>query len=668
MCLSLAIVALSAAQAQDTTWQQELGGWLDGTYRATLFLGGITHARISFADIDGDGDKDLFCGGSNGRAATFYENVGDQHLHRFDFREEVWSPLPRGEIRGNLCLEFADLDNDADLDLFYNGHQDAGSIVFWNGGNSEEFWIIPDSAEYIGGMGSPILVDIDDDGDYDYFSGYGDWGTELIYYRNDGTPEVPEFVLISERYQDLDLGGLYHCDMSDIDFDGDYDLLVGKSYGILNLYLNDHIGPDPYFVLADTNFLSERSVISYRDAPRFVDIDADGDEDLFLSGYYGELSYFENRGLDVDPQFLQQYDTTYFVNFEFGSAMNNSVDLDGDGDTDMVPGTTLLRNEGPLGNPYWTKEDDFFPFVKANFCDIDGDGDYDMIIPGGHFTIGWFENIGDQNNAVWGEFAELFPPDGHLENVFSVTTADIDNDGDYDMFIGHNGALGIDFYRNIGSSDIYEFVYETPFYAGFHRAMGFDAVFGDIDDDGDLDLIVADVQMPILRNKLHLYINTGTANEAQWEHASDDFQGIFSNHRFGYGYPSLIDYDQDGDLDLVFGASLGLQLYLNPLIATDVEEVHHDNMGSLPIISGLGCYPNPFNSTAIITLEIGEPSDIDLSVYNLLGQRVASLVGDRMTEGTHRIKWQPENLAAGVYFLRASAGQNSKSIKILYLK
>ncbi len=213
-------------QAQDTTWQQVLDGWLDGVYKPTLFLGGIGHARVSFGDIDGDGDKDLFYGGGNGGCVTFFENTGTQLNHQFEFREEVWSGIRQNSSLGHYCLEFADLDSDLDLDVLINTIPEGGSGLRWNGGTPYDFWLLPDSGDYIGGMGTSILVDIDDDGDYDYFSGYGDWNTELIYYRNDGTPEVPDFILVSETYQGLDLGGLYHCDMSDIDFDGDYDLLV----------------------------------------------------------------------------------------------------------------------------------------------------------------------------------------------------------------------------------------------------------------------------------------------------------------------------------------------------------------------------------------------------------------------------------------------------------
>lgn len=656
----------------DSVWTQVLGGWLDGVYNPTLFLGGIGYARIALADIDGDGDKDLFYGGGNGGCVTFFENTGTPEQFHFEFRQEAWSAIPFNGTTGNWCLEFADLDNDGDLDLFWNTQLDGGSVLKWNGGGPNDFWLIPDSTSDIGGMGSPILVDIDNDGDYDYFSGYGDWNTELIYYRNDGTSEVPHFVLVSQRYQNLDLGSIYHCDMSDIDLDGDIDLLVGASYGRMMLYLNDHIGPDPHFMLADSNYLASRYQPSYRDQPRFADMDNDGDEDLFLSGDDGKLSFFENMGLGQNPQFAERFDTTYFVNFKVGSVMKNSVDIDGDGDPDLAPGTTFLRNDGPFWSPHWTTNDDFFPYVKGSFCDIDNDGDYDLFIAGGAFTVGWFQNIGTRFSPIWGEFTELFPPDGRLYNIFNVTTADIDADGDYDLFIGHTGYpgdRGINFYRNVGTPEHFQFVFETDLYAGFQRNMGFDQDFGDIDNDGDLDLIIADVHLEPSRNKLHLYRNIGSPQNAQWEHVTDDFQQIFSHHRFGYGFPSFIDYDGDGDLDLAIGASNGMQLYLNPLIM-DTTNINNEGSveGSADLILKTDEYPNPTNGTVQLIVDMGTNGNLVISVYNILGEKVKTIENSYFTKGHIERGILTKELSSGIYFIRYSFNETTVVKKIAIVK
>jgi hypothetical protein len=167
---------------------------------------------------------------------------------------------------------------------------------------------------------------------------------------------------------------------------------------------------------------------------------------------------------------------------------------------------------------------------------------------------------------------------------------------------------------------------------------------------------------------LIFYLNDGTPEQPSWTFVTDDFQNVVRDHRNGSIGPCLSDVDNDGDKDLAFSAHLGLMLFLNPLITTDVNEGGWAAAGPIPNSINLSCYPNPFNSTARMTLTIGNPSNIDLSVYNLLGQRVASIFRGFRPQGVHSLDWAPTDLAAGIYFLRLSAGQHSRSIKILYLK
>ena len=46
-------------------WEQKLDGWIDGQYQPYMFLGGNYYTKVSFADIDGDGDYDMFYGGGD---------------------------------------------------------------------------------------------------------------------------------------------------------------------------------------------------------------------------------------------------------------------------------------------------------------------------------------------------------------------------------------------------------------------------------------------------------------------------------------------------------------------------------------------------------------------------------------------------------------------------
>jgi hypothetical protein len=68
-------------------------------------------------------------------------------------------------------------------------------------------------------------------------------------------------------------------------------------------------------------------------------------------------------------------------------------------------------------------------------------------------------------------------------------------------------------------------------------------------------------------------------------------------------------------------------------------------------------YPNPFNPTTTINFNLGEMSRVNLGIYNILGQRVATLIsGDQLASGRHTMQFDAAGLASGVYFYRLQAG------------
>jgi hypothetical protein len=63
-------------------------------------------------------------------------------------------------------------------------------------------------------------------------------------------------------------------------------------------------------------------------------------------------------------------------------------------------------------------------------------------------------------------------------------------------------------------------------------------------------------------------------------------------------------------------------------------------------------YPNPFNPRTIINYELQITNDVDLSIYNALGQKVATLVSEKQQTGSHQVEWDASGFASGVYYYR----------------
>ncbi len=119
-----------------------------------------------------------------------------------------------------------------------------------------------------------------------------------------------------------------------------------------------------------------------------------------------------------------------------------------------------------------------------------------------------------------------------------------------------------------------------------------------------------------------------------------------------------------------------------------ISEIHEDNnMGwSVLNISGITTaveknpngipttvklfpnYPNPFNPTTTIHYVLPKAGNVALTVYNVLGQRVAQLVDSRQTAGNHEIRFNASQLSSGVYFYRLQANNVVRTGKMMLIK
>ncbi len=110
---------------------------------------------------------------------------------------------------------------------------------------------------------------------------------------------------------------------------------------------------------------------------------------------------------------------------------------------------------------------------------------------------------------------------------------------------------------------------------------------------------------------------------------------------------------------------------------TDAElgittNVHGSSDAVLPTAHALlAAYPNPFNPETNIEFTVGHPGLVDVAVYSVLGQRVATLASGSYDTGRYRATWTPAasgSVPSGVYFVRMQAGAFSGTRRVLYLR
>jgi hypothetical protein len=79
-------------------------------------------------------------------------------------------------------------------------------------------------------------------------------------------------------------------------------------------------------------------------------------------------------------------------------------------------------------------------------------------------------------------------------------------------------------------------------------------------------------------------------------------------------------------------------------------------------------YPNPFNPTTTIEFAIPKAGFVTLTIYDVLGEKVATLVSENLTVGSYQYQWDARDLASGVYFYRLEVSDFTKSRKMLLIR
>jgi len=501
------------------------GGTIDVGYYSTP----------DFADIDGDGDLDLFIGESGGRI-YFYRNDGDSSAPVWTLvglvTDSAGSTIDAGSYSSP---DLFDIDNDGDLDMFIG--ESGGRIYFYrnDGDSSAPVWtlvgLVADSADNtidIGSYSSPDFADIDGDGDLDMF--IGESGGRIYFYRNDGDSSAPVWTsvgLVTDSVgSTIDAGSYSSPDFVDINGDGDFDLFIGESGGRIRVYNNDGDPGTPTWQLI-VQYLGYIGAGSYS-APSVVDIDGDGDFDLFIGDSNGFLYYYRNDGSNSAPFF----NPTGSITDSTGSSINvgarsnpDFADIDGDGDLDLFIGESggriyFYRNDGDSSAPVWTSIGlvtnsvgstiDVGSYSSPELGDIDNDGDLDLFIGDSYGRIYFYRNDGDSSAPVWTSIGRIVNSSGNTIDVGSYSApdlVDIDSDGDFDLLIGESGGR-FSFYRNEGSVNSPVWSSEGYFSDSSNSTIDVGSysspVFVDIDGDGDFDVITGNSS-----GYIYLYFTVG---------------------------------------------------------------------------------------------------------------------------------------------------------------
>ncbi len=437
-------------------------------------LGEATTQSVVLFDVDEDGDLDMLEGNYGSYGFDF--RVGEPiRIYLNDGRgyfTDSGQKLDTGS-ENTIQLLLADLDNDGDQDVIERLRSESSRFWLNSKRHMRQNYFI-DSGQALGNVvpialhDSIVLGDIDHDGDLDMVS--GGYNVAAQIWKNNGEGIYSLHMKIAE----LGDRSVY---FGDIDTDSDVDVIAGDQ-----LWLNSGNG----------NFNNSTQLLANgEDVLALGDFDADEDLDVVSGNGSIWLNNYNGSGLGVFSDSVQT----------IGGGIIVPSDIDRDADIDLISGvrafsapsvTHIFRNDSDLyvdtGQNFGV---DFFTNALA-VGDLNGDG-YPDLVQGGRYESHevWLNNV--QTNPGLGVFT-LTQQILSSDYTRSIAMGDIDSDGDLDVAIASFDQFGVNTNRILMNNG------NGVLTSAANQALGDSSrvfVMGDIDGDGDSDIIDGGQNRPI---------------------------------------------------------------------------------------------------------------------------------------------------------------------------
>ncbi len=473
---------------------------------------------FTLGDIDNDGDNDIV--NADGRDIGTMINIDDEVAYAV--QDTIYNGMLTTTVR------IGDMDNDGDNDIVAASATEKDIYWFENLDGNTSFSEIKYINEPNFGYSSTDLADLNGDGFLDIVVTRRS-ANVLAWHANLGDGSFSE-----ERVVSSFESGASRAYAFDFDADNDMDIICAANLGSsVRLYENtDGLGN---YVL----FKELTKELVDLEAVHATDLDGDGDKDILAShGNTNQLVWQEN----IDGQ--NSFGAPMIISTLEEEIRNiTSFDVDLDGDEDIIISTNEIPNSFPGKEVFWIENldgdtnwsapkliyDNASDITELLGADLDMDGDKDLIITDLNSSeVLWFENTDGLGN--FGPENEL---PGNMSRANGVFALDFDYDSDVDLVVASNSDRAIYLYQNLDSLGTFG---DKEVIIQFNEANFSSFDMGDFGNDGDLDILIS------ANDNLHLYERTDSAGS---------FSKVNEYYSRGIRYGKFGDMDLDGDLDLV---------------------------------------------------------------------------------------------------------------------
>ncbi len=522
---------------------------------------------------------------------------------------------------------------------------------------------------FAGGFNNPQFSDIDLNGDgiMDLFV-FDRSGNRVITFLNKGTPNVVDYKYAPEyqtKFPELASWAL----LVDYNNDGKKDIYTSTLKKGIKVYRNDYSVVDGLkFTLVDSLLYADGALlyVSEWDLPAIKDIDSDGDIDILTFNFAGaKMEYYKNLSIENYGNsdslkytlqencwgtfeeswggctvMLDTCDPGKMSGVRHAGSTTLALDLDCDNDMEAIIGDItctkpyMLTNGGDSTNAHMISVSTSYPlihpidisrFPAAFYVDVNNDGARDLLaspnalyISENNSSSWYYKNINTDCTPDFSFQTNSFLQNDMIDVGEGANPVFFDYNGDslLDLVIGNYGYYsssspyisGLSLYRNRGTPTQPVFELVTNDYANINSygLLGVYPAFGDLDGDGDLDMILGESE-----GNLYYFDNTaGSGNPANFVLTQSNYKNIDVGQ---FSTPQLVDVNCDGLLDLLIGERSGnLNFYENTGSKTLADfTLVSTTFGGVDVIASgdLTGYSSPFltvlDSTGKYSLLVG---------------------------------------------------------------
>ncbi len=348
----------------------------------------------------------------------------------------------------------------------------------------------------------------------------------------------------------------------------------------------------------------------------------------FIEGYFVMYISFENGEIIYSDSEIHGESFTSHITFNEAVSIADSVINDFPNEVDIMGGLTHYTNVEILFKGAKSKVPESVKSKVVSAMDDHGPTPAGTVQPDGH-AFSW----------------QVFVYDSDVDTVYIINVTE------FDAYV--DGAMGSD---DVEEEVVFSDMMPLP--------------FTHIDSDSAAALIDAEGALAFRTAMQESELDWYWESDLQLMHQYWDFPPnptstapiTWRAEYYAWAFDEETEEFHEDSLTVFLDAETGDVLYSTVIVSNDEEP------GTPDRFSLAQNYPNPFNPSTNIPFELREASRVEISVYSILGQKVATIVNELYPAGSHLINWNASDLASGVYIYRMEAGGFTQTRKFVLLK